>query len=220
MTPVDAVATTDVDPDEGSDHDDIVVLPWWQHPFNVIGLVVAALLIGAMSGWLSGDSAARRSGNDVDAGFLDDMRTHHEQAVEMALIYVTRPDTDAGLRTVARSILLGQSQDIGRMVQLGRDLRIGEDDDPEQAMGWMGMATPVAEMPGMASEEQLDELSSADGAAADAEFVELMVAHHRGGIEMTEFAAERAEDPEVRALAQAKAVGQADEIVELEGLLG
>ena len=44
----------------------------------------------------------------------------------------------------------------------------------------------------MATEEQLDELARATGADADDLFVELMTAHHQGGIDMAEEAAERA----------------------------
>lgn len=201
------------------DDDDVVVLSWWQRPINIVALLVAMALVAGMIGWLIGDITSERSGNDADIGFLEDMRTHHEQAVEMALIFLTRPDTDPALRNVARSIMLGQSQETGRMVQLLTDLDAPENEDPDQAMAWMGMAMPASEMPGMATEEQIDELSAADGSAADELFVDLMVAHHQGGSEMADYAAEAAADDDVRSFAASMAVGQADEIIELQQLV-
>ena len=81
------------------------------------------------------------------------------------------------------------------------------------------MPTTHDQMPGMATEEQLDELGASRGAEADRLFVELMSAHHEGGIHMAEFAATEADVAEVRAMAESMAESQADEIVELQGLV-
>jgi uncharacterized protein (DUF305 family) len=199
--------------------DDVVVLPWWQHPVNIVGLLVATALIAGMIGWLIADAAADPDGDEVDVGFLQDMRVHHEQAVQMAFIYLTRPDTDPGLRTVARSILFGQGIDIGRMIQLLRDLDAPEAAETDEAMAWMGMPTTDDAMPGMATEAQLDALGAASGAEADQLFVDLMVSHHQGGVHMAEFAAAEADNDEVRAMAEAIVNSQSDEIQELQGLV-
>ena len=45
-------------------------------------------------------------------------------------------------------------------------------------------------------------------------FLDLMSAHHRGGLEMSEYAAEHAADPDVRALAARMASLQRSEIEE------
>ena len=55
-------------------------------------------------------------------------------------------------------------------------------------------------MPGMATAEQLDELAAAPE-LADELFVELMSAHHQGGIDMATEAAERADNDDVRRFA-------------------
>ena len=86
-------------------------------------------------------------------------------------------------------------------------------------MAWMGMPTTVDQMPGMASEADLDALGATSGAAADELFVELMVDHHEGGLHMAETAAVDAEDARVRSLAASIGAGQADEIGELERLV-
>jgi uncharacterized protein (DUF305 family) len=199
--------------------DDVVVLSWWQHPVNVIGLIIATALIAGMVTWLIIDANDGQQGSTVDVGFLQDMRIHHEQAVDMAFTYLERPDTDPALQTVARTILFGQSFDIGRMVQLLRAMEAPEAAETDEAMAWMGMPTTHDRMPGMATEEQLDELGASRGADADRLFVDLMSAHHQGGIHMADFAATEGEDAEVRAMAEALATGQADEIVELQGLV-
>jgi uncharacterized protein (DUF305 family) len=204
--------------DDGGDDDDsdVVVLSWWQNPINIITMLVGTALIAGMIGWLIADTAAEPDANDVDVGFLQDMRDHHDQAIQMSLIYLTRPDTAPGLRTVARNVLVGQAVDSGRMIQLLRDLDAPEAADSEEAMAWMGMPTPRDQMPGMATEEQLQELGAANGADADQLFVELMSAHHQGGIHMAEFAATEAANEEVREMAASMADSQAEEIIELQ----
>ena len=48
----------------------------------------AIALIGGMLGWLIRDASADERGNAADVGFLHDMRAHHEQAVQMAYIFL------------------------------------------------------------------------------------------------------------------------------------
>ena len=119
----------------------------------------------------------------------------------MSFLYLALDDTDPGLRTVARSIIFGQGIEIGRMIQLLRDFGESEVNEGDTSMAWMGHSVPLGEMPGMATDAELDELGAASGAEADNLFVELMVRHHEGGIEMAEFAAANASDDEVRAMA-------------------
>ncbi len=171
--------------DDDDDDDDVVVLSWWQHPANVIALVIAALLIAGMVGWLVGEaSPSADDGGPVDIGFLQDMRIHHEQAVQMAMIYGDLEDTDPGLRTIADSILITQNLDIGQMIQMLRIIGAPEAAETDEAMAWMGMPTTHDAMPGMASEDDLVALAESSGAEADRLFVELMVAHHQGGLHM------------------------------------
>lgn len=209
-------------PTEGADDDGggVLVLPWWQHPVNIVTLVVTAAILAAMLGWMVGDNSSRSPHSEVDTGFLQDMRLHHEQAVFMGFVYRDLPDTDPEIRAVAASIVRGQSLEVGRMVQLLRSF--GEDearDLDDTAMTWMGMAADSGAMPGMASEDELDALIASSGAEADELFVDLMTDHHVGGIEMAEFAAERAENEEVRLMASSMASAQRGEIAELLALV-
>lgn len=104
MTFMSGSASTEVpaEPDmQEIDLDDVIVLPWWQHPLNILTIVITAALLAGMVGWMIGDSNSELAHNEVDTGFLQDMREHHEQAVYMSFIYNSLPDTDSGLRTVA-----------------------------------------------------------------------------------------------------------------------
>jgi uncharacterized protein (DUF305 family) len=208
-------------PDESGDGDEgVIVLPWWQHPVNIITMVLTAAVLAAMVGWMIGDNASRAPHDDVDTGFLQDMRLHHEQAIFMGFVYRDLPDTDPEIRAVAASIVQGQSLEVGRMIQLLRSF--GEEEArnlDETAMTWMGMAADSNAMPGMASEAELDALIASSGVEADQLFVDLMTEHHVGGIEMAEYAAERAANDEVRLMASSMASAQRGEIAELLALV-
>ena len=216
---IDGVDDGDDRDDDRGDADDTIVLPWWQHPFNIAVIAVTAALLAGMIGWMIGDSGNRRDASAVDVGFLQDMREHHEQAVAMSFLFLALDDTEPGLREIARSITFGQGIEIGRMVQLLRDFDESEVNEGDTSMEWMGHSVPVGEMPGMASDAELDELATTTGPAADALFVELMVRHHEGGIEMADFAAANASVGEVRSMAAAIAGSQRDEIIEIERLI-
>ncbi|HEY5664980.1 MAG TPA: DUF305 domain-containing protein [Ilumatobacter sp.] len=202
-----------------ADTADPIVLPWWQHPVNIVTMLVTAAILAAMVGWMVADTDSRVRHNAVDTGFLQDMREHHEQAVVMGLIYSVLPDTEPGLRIIATGIVRGQSVEVGRMIQMLRDFGETEVNETDTAMAWMGMPTGIGQMPGMASDEQIDRLGRLSGAAADRFFVELMTAHHLGGIHMADYAAQYADSAEVRAMAASMAGAQRGEIAEMEGEL-
>jgi len=189
--------------------------PWWRRPVNVVALIITCSLVFGMVGFIVGQESVGVEHNEVDTGFLQDMRGHHEQAVAMSFIFLTAEGTHPGLRTIARSIIFGQGIEIGRMIQMLRDLGEFEANMSGVAMNWMGMSSDVDDMPGMATDDDIDRLANSSGVEADEVFVELMVEHHLGGIEMAEFAASRALSPEVRAMAASMAAAQTDEITEM-----
>jgi uncharacterized protein (DUF305 family) len=97
-----------------------------------------------------------------------------------------------------------------------RDMGRPEAAESDEAMAWMGMPTTADQMPGMASDEQLQALATSSGTAADELFVQLMIAHHEGGVHMAEQAVEDADLAKVRSLAGSIVAGQRGEIVELQ----
>lgn len=216
----DADATASESSTDGAAADDIIVLGWWQRPLNILTLLVTTALVAGMVGWLIHDTVSESDASDVDVGFLWDMRVHHEQAVQMGFIYLERPGADQRLRDIAAEIVMGQSLEIGRMVQILREFDEEEARDLEEpTMGWMGMVSEANAQPGMATEAQIEELVQAEGAEADELFVELMTTHHRGGIDMATFAAENGDDDQIVQMAASMAGAQQSEIVQMERIL-
>lgn len=207
----------DVDPGDISD-DDEIVLPWWRNPLNLLAILLATAILAAGSGFIVGERSATSRPNAVDVGFLQDMRTHHQQAVEMSLVFISKPNTDVALQTIAREIVFGQGIDIGRMIQLLRDFGEPEANESGIAMTWMNESVPEERMPGMASGSDQETLLQAAGARADAVFATLMIAHHNGGIHMADYAAANAATAEIRQAAADMSSGQVDEIIEIQGL--
>ena len=200
--------------------DDVLVLPWWQNPLNVIALGLAALILGVGIGYFVGDKNASPASNEVDVGFLQDMRYHHEQAVDMAFFYLTSVDeTHPRLRLYAQEILYAQQLEVGRMIELLRSFGQAEANDTGTAMGWMGMAMPLDEMDGLATDAELDEFAAAEGTEASVIFTNLMIDHHRGGVHMAEYVRENGRNDDVRRFADGIVRSQNAEIAELTAVL-
>lgn len=206
-------------PRESSDTD-IEVRPWWQNPLNFIALGLAMLILGGGIGYYVGDSTARPAHSAVDEGFLQDMRYHHDQAVDMAFHFLTKTeDPHPRLLLFAQEILMSQQIETGRMIQLLRSFRASEVNDTGFAMGWMGHSMPIDEMDGLATQQQLDDFARATGDEASRIFAELMIEHHLGGIHMAQYAVDHAANKDVRKMAQSMIKGQQLEIDAMREIL-
>ncbi len=206
--------------DTPSTDDEVTVLPWWQNPLNFIALGLSMLILGAGIGYYLGDSSATPDKNKVDIGFLQDMRYHHDQAVQMAYYYRTSvADSLPRLDMISEEILLSQQLESGRMVQLLRSFGEIEANDTGTAMGWMGHAMPIDEMDGLASQAELDSLAAATGDEASKIFATLMINHHNGGIAMAKYAIENASNNDVINMAKSMVKGQQAEVGELQAIL-
>lgn len=203
----------DVDPLPGGDR---------RSPLLVAVAVVA--LAGGIALGLLGAGALLRPAvpaeGSVDVGFARDMQAHHDQAVQMSVLVRDRT-TDETVRGIALDMLLTQRQQQGQM--FGWITVWGLPQASSSVMAWMGEGHhdlgSVEAMPGMATAEQLDALRAAEGVEAERIFLTLMIPHHQGGVEMAEVALERAQQPEVRRLAEAIVVSQLAEITVLTEML-
>jgi uncharacterized protein (DUF305 family) len=177
--------------------------PWaW-----LLGTVALSALIAA--GLIAWSVIPRLPADDsVEAGFARDMITHHEQAVEMALLVRDR-STDPLIRTLSTDILLTQTNQMGQMMGWldvwGLPLT-----GPERPMAWMGHGGQP--MPGMASSEEIAELTSLSGTDAEVLFLQLMIRHHLGGIPMAQEILARSDNPMTERLATSIVNAQQSEI--------
>lgn len=206
--------------------DDAIVLPWWRNPINLLAILIGAVLIAGTLGYTLGTRHGEVRGNSVDIGFLQDMRFHHENAVVIARTYLATDTADATgatsnptVRLIATEIELGQQQETGRMIQLLRLMGAAEAGDLDgPAMVWMNEPTPYDRMPGIATDEQVAELGTLAGPAADERFVSMMIAHHEAGIHMAQYAIDHGSNGEVKDFARSMVTGQQSEIAELRML--
>lgn len=198
----------------------------------LVVVALAALVLGALGGALLARQPALTAAPEgsVDAGFARDMQAHHAQAVDLAVLVRDR-STDEEVRTVALDILLTQQNQIGQMA--GWLSTWGLPAAASAApMAWMtgtghghgsssatGDAAGYAAMPGWVSREDLARLTAATGAEADRLFLQLMIPHHQGGVEMAEYAVEHAQRPQVVALARNIVTSQERELTALQDML-
>lgn len=178
---------------------------------RVIALVIVALFFGGAVSYFV--TTPRPPGADsVDVGFYRDMTVHHDQGILLASIEI-RNGSNATVKGFANEILLSQRWELGRMYQ--QLTNWGASPAPtDTAMAWMGMPVPTGLMTGLATDVQIQALRDATGSKADELFLELMAEHHRGAVHMAAYAAQHAEDADVRELAAVMARNQAVEINE------
>lgn len=183
---------------------------------GLVSLVGAFAFLGAALTYFAMERSDEPPGaSSVDVGFLQDMISHHEQALALSTSELLNGEASE-VQLFAREILQQQSYEIGMMDRQLADWGFSRQNRPEVAMAWMAMEFAPDEMPGMADPDELAALRNADGEDADALFLALMADHHRGGVDMAKAAAEAATDPWVRDLAERMARNQAIEINEMD----
>lgn len=180
-----------------------------------LGLAVA--LLALVGGLLLGRGTAPGLPDVDDAvsiGFLQDMKVHHAQAVAMSEV-VHRRSSDPELSYLAFDIMTTQQGQIGLMTGW-LDLWGERQSATGPVMAWMGHEGP---MPGMATKEEVAALDEVPVAQMELDFLHLMLAHHRGALDMAKAAADHAESTDVAALAQGMYTGQSAEIELMERML-
>ncbi|HEY2273786.1 MAG TPA: DUF305 domain-containing protein [Jatrophihabitantaceae bacterium] len=190
-----------------------------------IGVLVLVIAVGGGFIWgsagNSGSSALYVPGsNSVDGGFARDMATHHQQAITMAT-YANDNSTNGLVRNVAYDIESSQSIEMGEMEGWLLQWHISR--NTNSPMKWMAGhhfdIGPNGLMPGMATPAQMTKLMSLHGHALDIMFLQLMIHHHQGGVQMALYAAQHAHFAYMRNLAQHMYNNQTAEIVQMEQLL-
>ncbi|MFI6012194.1 DUF305 domain-containing protein [Streptomyces sp. NPDC051243] len=155
----------------------------------------AALVLAACGGGghdmgsMNSDSSASATAsakagdhNDQDVSFAKEMIQHHRQAIEMADLAADRASAQE-VKDLATKIKGAQDPEIktmsGWLTSWGEEV-------PADMSGMEGhdMGDMSSDMPGMMSSEDMDKLEKASGAEFDKMFLEMMVKHHEGAVEM------------------------------------
>jgi uncharacterized protein (DUF305 family) len=173
---------------------------------------------------------------EADVTFMQGMIAHHAQALLMVALVPERA-ADPSVRTLAARIENAQRDEIALMERWlaargeavprwhieGTALVVGwEQTDPGRPAPHHGHRPASHDMPGTLSQDRLDALAAAGGPEFDRLFLEAMIEHHRGAIEMvsTLFATDgAAQDPEVFRFASDVQVDQRTEIARMESML-
>ena len=126
------------------------------------------------------DSARRSGYTAADVRFMQAMIGHHAQALTMAALVAdrtSRPD----FHLMAERITLSQETEIAQMqrwLEQRGEAVPAKDAEVHAAMGHGGV------MPGMLTQAELNQLQNAQGAEFERLFLELMIKHHEGALQM------------------------------------
>ena len=166
----------------------------------------------------------------ADVAFMQHMIVHHAQAVEMVELLETRGASPV-VKLLGRRIALSQQAEM----ELMRDWLAGRS-QPLEMPGMSGHAgmdhsahaghampagdTPV--MPGMLSPAQMQTLAAASGPAFDRLFLQGMIQHHQGALDMVETLMATpgaAEDPMLSEFTASVVADQSTEILRMQSIL-
>ncbi|WP_153503888.1 DUF305 domain-containing protein [Cumulibacter manganitolerans] len=182
-----------------------------------LAAVAALIALLATAACGSADSSASRSGdhNQQDVMFAVMMIPHHQQAVEMAEMV---EDRGAGteLAQLAKNIKTAQQPEIDKMTGW---LKAWDENVPSSGSA-MGDHAGHAGMGGMMTDEQMGQLDAAAGPAFEQLWLEMMIEHHEGAIDMAKAQKSGGQYPAALSMADDIIGGQEKEIAQMKKMLG
>lgn len=166
---------------------------------------------GSMSGtngMATSTSSATATGESGDVAFAQMMIPHHEQAVEMADLALENDTASQDVKALAAQIKGAQDPEIQTM------------------KGWLsqwGATESAGAMDhgsgGMMGDDDMSSLMGASGTEFDQMWLEMMIEHHEGAIEMAQDVLSTTANADVEKLATAVVAGQEKEIATMQGML-
>jgi len=153
-----------------------------------------------------GSSALPADVNNADLMFTMMMIPHHEQAIEMADLILDEDGIDPRVVTLAETIKAAQGPEIELMESWLDEWGTGMGE-----MGGMG--------DGMMSDGDMQALEDATGDEASRIFLEQMIEHHEGAIDMAQSEVDNGENPDVTGLAESIIQSQTAEIATMREIL-
>ncbi|HLU74720.1 DUF305 domain-containing protein [Streptomyces sp. NPDC059515] len=156
--------------------------------------------------------ASQGQHNAADAAFAKGMIPHHRQAVEMADLAPGRAQS-AEVKKLAADIKKAQDPEIKTLS--GWLTSWGEEVPAEGAMDHS-----MHGMDGMMTAEEMTELENASGKAFDTAFMEMMIKHHEGAVEMAKTEQADGAYAPAKKMAEEIIASQSAEIEQMNELLG
>ena len=153
--------------------------------------------------------------NPADITFADNMIAHHKQAIELAALVPDR-STDPELVTLASQIPAVQQPEINIL----NVFLVQWNENPEAGSGGAdGQAGHGQSMDGMVDDATVAKLESLRGTEFDTLWLQSMIAHHQGAVEMAKTEIADGENIDAIAMAKTMAAAQEAEIGQMKKLL-
>jgi uncharacterized protein (DUF305 family) len=153
------------------------------------------------------DEQAAGAPDEADIEFVQGMVPHHEGAIEMSELVEGRTDRQE-LIDLADEIIAVQDAEISML--RGMLDRMGADEMAMDEMGDMDHGDM-----GMMDDAAMEELRELEAEQFDRRFLEAMIVHHEGAIDMAERVLAAGQDTEVAGLAEAVIAAQEAEIEQM-----
>ena len=161
--------------------------------------------------------ASQGQHNAADVSFAKGMIPHHRQAVEMADLAPDRARS-AEVKKLAAEIEKAQAPEIEKLS--GWLTSWGETVPAEGAMDHSMHGGGMEGMDGMMSAEEMTALERASSKAFDTAFLEMMIKHHEGAVEMAKTEQSDGAHAPARKMAADIIASQSAEIEQMKKLLG
>jgi len=190
----------------------------------------APLTMASSNPAMSMPSAPTGPHNEADVTFAQMMLVHHRGAIEMADLAPTRA-AGGQVKDLAVKIEAAQTPEIAEMKGwLAAWMPAMGSSGMPMSSSKMGSMTGMNHggssssampgmMPGMMSPADMDKLKGASGAAFDKMFLEMMIKHHQGAIEMAKTEKSSGQNPAALKLAASIIASQTAEITTMQNLL-
>ncbi len=156
----------------------------------------------------SSSAPASADANDADIMFASMMKEHHAQAIEMSDMLLSKDGVNERVAALAEEIKAAQGPEIQKMEQWLEEW--GADTSNMEGMDHGG---------GMMSDDDMQALEDATGADASRLFLEQMIEHHQGAVEMAQDEVDNGQNSDAVALAETIIEAQTTEIATMKDLL-
>jgi len=162
----------------------------------------------------SATSAEQVAAHNVDdVAFAENMIPHHQQALELSALVPDR-STNPAVVKLATTISSEQQPEMAAMRALLLQWEVNPNDVPDHsAHAGMGMS-------GMVDDATMAELTSLNGPAFDTLWLQSMINHHQGAVEMAKAEIAKGQSVDMISMAKNIVTAQQAEIDQMKQMLG